>query len=129
MVTFKLICICYTQLFVCWACDYIFENVIDITENNKIGDIFVGDTISLSFELQINSLCNFTNCDILHIGDNHSRTTFRRLPLISLSKNPINQLWVSFSTNSNFNDAFQVSLSTLNQYTDSNVINGDYNKM
>ena len=81
------------QLFVCFGqeCDFFEEGPFEIKSRQKIGDIIVNDIMEIEFDLQYNTVCTSTWCQIFQIGRSSNR-----FPIMSMEPREGNELIVAY---------------------------------
>eukprot|EP01084_Bolivina_argentea_P303958 524876_1 len=68
--------------------NYHFKGPFSIGENNKIGEVYVGEVLELNFDLSLNEICSHnpeqyrSGCFILQIG----QQVYEQFPLISITR-------------------------------------------
>eukprot|EP01084_Bolivina_argentea_P075990 137701_1 len=96
------------------ACDYFHFDTISMGYNALTSSIMVGETLEMSFQLQLDLQCSSANyCHLLKIGNN---SNYPRLPLIYALVS--GEIEVVFSTDDERNDKYRTSI--INEMYDGN---------
>eukprot|EP01084_Bolivina_argentea_P075987 137695_1 len=96
------------------ACDYLHVDTISFSLNALTSNITVGETLQISFELQLNSQCSSTYCHLLKISP--PSLNYPRLPLIYTLNS--GRMEIVFSTDAVRNDKYVIN--TINEMYDGN---------